>query len=117
MISSMRGALKDFGDEGISQSSHIEKFALIKDGVGRDLISDFTVNLIKKYLLEYTQTFAQQYLQPSQRKKFTLNKVEFDYDRRTWRRGTFELPIYKGDFVLLTPKVILTRDETWINPQ
>ncbi|MCP2015909.1 hypothetical protein L1280_003092 [Deinococcus sp. HSC-46F16] len=115
MVRSMRGALKNFGEEGISESAHIEKFALIKDGVGRDLISDFTVNLIKRYLLEYTQTFAQRHLQPSQCRTFGVNKVEFDYEKQVWTRRTFVLPVYKRDFVLLTPKAILTRDETWIN--
>ena len=28
---------------------------------------------------------------------------------------SYELPIYKGDFVILTPKDILTKDEIWIN--
>ncbi|MGM9319464.1 hypothetical protein [Deinococcus aquaticus] len=115
MIVSMRGVLRDFGDESISRASHIEKFALIKEGVGRDLISDFTVNLIKKYLLEYTQAFAQQHLQPAQRRTFAVDKVEFDYEKQLWKRGSYVLPFYNRDFVLLTPKAILTRDETWIN--
>lgn len=31
---------------------------LLYEGSGKDKISDLTVNLIKEYLLEYTQTFA-----------------------------------------------------------
>src|ERR1022692_4252781 len=38
-----------------------------------------------------------------------------DYDTRSWERGEFMLPTFGGDFALLTPKDILTRDETWIN--
>jgi hypothetical protein len=35
---------------------------LIKSGVGRDNISDFATNLMKNYLLGYTQEFAQQFI-------------------------------------------------------
>ncbi len=49
----------DFGSEQITRGSHIEKVCLIKDGIGRDNISDFVTNLIKDYLCTYTQEFAQ----------------------------------------------------------
>ena len=39
----------------------------------------------------------------------------FNYDTQTWQRKTYRLPVSDGDFVLLTPKDMLTRDETWIN--
>ena len=55
---SLGSILRSFGAEQITQGSHLEKLALIKEGVGRDNISDFTTNLIKSYLLEYTQEFA-----------------------------------------------------------
>ena len=46
----------------ISSSRHLEKVSLIRGGVGRDSVSDFTTNLIKDYLLAYTQTFAREHL-------------------------------------------------------
>jgi hypothetical protein len=48
----------NFGREPVTQGSHLEKLCLIKSGVGRDNISDFTTNLIKDFLLNYTQEFA-----------------------------------------------------------
>ncbi|EII3728826.1 hypothetical protein [Vibrio cholerae] len=39
----------------------------------------------------------------------------FNYQTRTWVNKEFDLPTIDGDFVLLTPKDILTKDETWIN--
>lgn len=48
----------NFGREKVTTGSHLEKLCLIKDGVGRDAISDFTTNLIKESLLKYTQEFA-----------------------------------------------------------
>ena len=105
----------DFGEEQVTSGSHLEKLCLIKDGVGRDNISDFTTNLIKEFLLNYTQEFAKIYLRPDQRKRVALNKVRFNYDTFNWERDYFELPWYNADFIILTPKDILTKDDTWIN--
>src|SRR6266850_190871 len=105
----------DFGDEHITRGSHLEKLCLIKDKVGRDNISDFTTNLIKEYLLGYTQTFAQSHLPCDQRKIFAVERVRFSYATRTWVPKLYDLPCYNGDYVILTPKDMLTKDETWIN--
>jgi hypothetical protein len=106
---------RDFGSERVTASSHLEKLCLIKEGVGRDNISDFTTNLIKEYLLAYTQRFGQQHIRPELRRRVAVSKVRFNYQTQSWEPRVFDLPIYNGDFVLLTPKDILTRDETWIN--
>src|SRR5437773_2258711 len=55
-------AFKDFGEEDIPESPHFEKLTLFDEGVGKDNVSDFTTNLIKKYLLDYTQEFARQHV-------------------------------------------------------
>ena len=54
----LQSIFKDFGKETITRSSHLEKLCLISPQVGRDKISDFATNFIKKYLLEYTATFV-----------------------------------------------------------
>lgn len=105
----------NFGSEKITKGSHIEKVCLVRDGVGRDNISDFTANLIKEYLLEYTQTFAQSHISQSHRKSLSVQGVRFDYDKRYWCPRTYDLPFVLGDYVLLAPKDILTKDENWIN--
>lgn len=107
--------LRDFGNETLTTSSHLEKVCLLGNGVGRDHLSDFTTNLIKGYLLDYTQTFAQRYLAPEQRRVFAVERVNFDYATQRWKGGRFELPCVHFDFVVLTPKGILTKDEAWIN--
>lgn len=116
---SLHGALysilTDFGSESITQSSHLEKLALIKEGVGRDSISDFTTNLIKGYLLEYTQTFAREHLDPSMCADFSVNRAVFNYGTEVWATKSYYLPRFDGDFVLLTPADMLTRDDTWIS--
>lgn len=105
----------NFGNETITRSSHLEKLCLIEGGVGRDNISDFTTNLIKHFLLDYTQKFALQCLPHKLRRRVPVSKVKFNYSTETWMPGRFVLPYLDDDFVLLTPKEILTKDDTWIN--
>lgn len=108
-------AFKDFGNETISHGSHLEKLGLLSGGVGRDHLSDFTTNLIKSNLLEYTQAFTLAYVRPEQRTRCRVDRVRFDYDTQRWQADYFVLPVVNGDYVILTPKEILTRDEAWIN--
>lgn len=105
----------DFGSERVARSSHLEKLCLVEDGIGRDNISDFATNLIKGFLLEYTQRFALAHLRPEQRRSVTVDKVRFSYDTEVWRPASFVLPHIFGDYVILTPRDLLTKDESWIN--
>ena len=115
LYDNLHGVLTSFGEEEITQSSHLEKLSLIREGVGKDSISDFTTNLIKKYLLEYTQTFATTYLDEDMTKEVNVPRVEFNYGTRYWKSGKYTLPYYNDDFVLLTPKDMLAREDIWIN--
>ena len=113
----MHDIFASFGSEKVTKGSHLEKLCLIATGVGRDTISDFTTNLIKGFLCRYTQTFAQQHLADEHRRVVAINKATFNYKTRSWATVRYELPFFEGDFVLLTPRDILTRDDTWINKQ
>ena len=44
-----------------------------------------------------------------------VNKVRFNYQSEIWENAEFELPYVSGDYVLITPRDILTKDETWIS--
>lgn len=112
--SSLMGPFHKFDDNRISHP-HIEKFCLIKDGIGRDNISDFVTNLIHGFLLNYTQTFSQKYINPSFLKSISVGRVSFNYDTDSWTTQKFMLPYINGDYVLLTPRDILTKDRNWIN--
>lgn len=105
----------EFGAEQITRGSHLEKLCLIREGVGRDNISDFTTNLIKGYLCEYTQRFAKEKLRNDQCRIVSISGIQFNYDTEVWESAQFVLPWFAGDFILLTPKDILTRDDNWIN--
>jgi hypothetical protein len=115
LFANLASFFSDFGKESITKDSHLEKLCLVGRGVGRDSISDFTTNLIKEYLLSYTETFARKHLSTSQCHEFSVTKVRFNYRTESWESGTYYLPIVNGDYVLLTPRDMLTRDETWIN--
>jgi hypothetical protein len=106
---------KNFGDEKITEGSHLEKLCLIRSGVGRDMISDFTTNLIKNYLLKYTEDFTEKHIDISLTKKFAVNRAVFDYYLEKWVPRTYRLPSHNNDYALLTPRDILTKDDSWIN--
>ncbi|WP_040209698.1 hypothetical protein [Neobacillus jeddahensis] len=113
--SNLNSVLSEFGKEKVTKSSHLEKLCIIKDKVGKDNISDFTTRLIHEYLLEYTQTFALKHLDKRYVKMVAVNNVRFNYKTETWERDNYHLPYINGDYVLLTPTDILTKDDTWIN--
>lgn len=105
----------DFGSEKITEGSHLEKVCLISSGVGRDNISDFTTNLIIDHLCRYTEQFAKAHLQANLTTTVHIRKAQFDYTTGAWRRAAYQLPVANGDYVILTPRDMLTRDENWIN--
>lgn len=105
---------------GISTGSHAEKIMLLYDGSGRDKISDMTVNLIKGYLCEYTQTFSQNHIAEQYCKYFPVDKSDFNYITESFVTKEYYLPYIineKGEeeFVLLTPVDILRKNEPSIN--
>ena len=106
---------RDFGHERITKGSHLEKLCLIRSGVGRDMISDFTTNLIKGYLLSFTQDFAKEHIPTELVQTVSVPRAHFSYDSERWMPGTYALPVLGNDYVILTPKDILTKDDTWIS--
>jgi len=112
---SLATKVSDFGEEDVTRSSHIEKVCLVSEGVGRDNLSDFVTNLTKGFLAEYTQEFALKYLAASQRRTVPVTKAVFNYTTETWETVRYVLPYIDGDYVLLTPTDLLTKDDAWIN--
>ena len=76
----------------ISQSPHIEKIMLLYEGSGKDKISDLTVNLIKEYLLEYTQTFALKNIREGLKKPFYVDRAYFNYKTESFVSKEYTLP-------------------------
>ncbi len=93
---------------------HIEELQLISIGVGPDRISDIAANVLKSFLIEYTQRQA------------TLWKIPltagmpvqhyFNFNDWSWSDGYFDLPRnpLTGEPILLVPRRII-RVLPWIN--
>ncbi len=115
----LRAIFLDDNTKKITKSPHLEKLCLIEDGVGVDKISDFTVNLIKDYLLAYTEKFALQYLDQKYVKEFAIQNCTFDFENKYWKPNTYNLPFInikgKDEYVLLSPKDILVKNDSWIS--
>lgn len=107
--------LNNFGSSDILKVDHIEKLCLIDDNIGSDNVSDFVVNIIKKYFLDKTQAFAQKYLKKEYCKLFKVDKVYFDYDLERWMPKQYYLPFINDEYIILTPIDILTKDSSWLN--
>ncbi|MDR1695419.1 MAG: hypothetical protein LBR69_02125 [Endomicrobium sp.] len=105
---------------GISKDSHIEKILLLYPGSGKDKISDLTVNLIKEFLLQYTESFAKTYMKNEYLKSFKVDKVTFNYDTESFITKEYILPYIinsknKEEYIILTPLDILRKCEPSIN--
>jgi hypothetical protein len=48
-------------------------------------------------------------------KKISVEKVTFQYTTKSWKSKEYILPYFNEDYVILTPKDMLTRDENWIS--
>ncbi|WP_146078546.1 hypothetical protein [Rathayibacter rathayi] len=103
------------GEVPSTRSNHLEKVALLRPRVGKDNISDFATNLIKYYLVEYTEKFAKQFLDSANCREVGVGRMRFNFHTETWVTEVRYLPIFNGDYVLLTPANLLVHDETWIN--
>ncbi len=103
----------DFGSG--KKTHHLEKLTLIADRVGKDSISDFATNLVHGFLAEKTEEFTKKNIDKNKTRSFTIKRAEFDYVHHVWKPKVYVLPAYNQDYVLLTPKDLLTKNDTWIN--
>lgn len=101
--------------ERISESSHLEKLCIVARRVGCDSISDFTANIIKDFLLCFTERFARGHLRPEQCHEFSVGRAVFDFEKQCWTSKKYYLPNHNGEYVILTPLDILTCEDTWIS--
>ncbi|APZ35776.1 hypothetical protein BOH66_06490 [Microbacterium aurum] len=103
------------GESTSTASSHLEKVSLIQRRVGLDKISDFTTNLIKDFLVEYTETFARDHISDDRCADVMVKRIRFSPVTQTWVDEIHRLPMFEDDYVLLTPTDMLVHEDTWIN--
>lgn len=107
--------LNDVSEQRVTESCHLEKLVFVTDGVGCDFISDLTVNLIKDYLLEFTSKFAREQLLDKYCQCKEISHARFSFELQEWVGEKYYLPIFERKPVILVPRDLLTRDDTWIN--
>ncbi len=93
---------------------HMEEMQLISVGIGPDRVSDIAANVIKAYLVEYTQKQCEMWSIPLH-EGVPLANV-FQPDSQEWLDGYFNLPLspFDGSPILLVPRRIV-RTLPWIN--
>ena len=93
---------------------HIEEMQLVSVGIGPDRISDITANLIKRFLIEYTQKQCE--LWGIELSAGVPIEHVFDPENSVWYDGYFDLPVSPFDAspILLVPRRIV-RTLPWIN--
>lgn len=93
---------------------HIEEMQLISPGIGPDRVGDIASNILKSYLIAYTQRQCAIHKIPIER-NIPLEHV-FDPEDGRWSDGYFDLPMNPADGkpVLLVPRRMV-RQLPWIN--
>jgi hypothetical protein len=87
--------------------SELSECDLFIDGIGADKISDITTNIIRRHLIAYTQRQCE--LHNIELRHRVSSGFMWDEDRRIWREVYTFLPSYKGQRLLLVPKVFVRR--------
>jgi hypothetical protein len=93
---------------------HIEELQLVSMGIAADRVSDIAANVLKSFLIEYTQKQANLWSVPLA-SSLPVNHY-FDFEDYAWRDGYFDLPKNKitGSPILLVPRRMV-RLLPWIN--
>lgn len=105
------GSVGEIFDRGIR---HIEELQLLSVRIGPDLVSDTVANLMKDFLVQYTQRQSELHGIPVS-SGVPVNHF-FDFDSFEWSDGYFDLPRNpnSGLPVLLVPRRVV-RLLPWIN--
>lgn len=111
VLADILGASAALRERGIR---HIEELQLLSPGIGPDRISDIAANVLKRFLVSYTQRQAALWNIPLT-KGLPLHH-SFDFDTWEWEDGYFDLPLnpVSGLPILLVPRRIV-RQLPWIN--
>lgn len=83
---------------------HIEEMQLVSSGIGPDRVSDITANILKSFLIEYTQKQCELWKLPLVSGVPVTNV--FDWQDQEWNDDYFDLPIspVDGSPILFVPR-------------
>lgn len=95
---------------------HVEEMQLVSLGIGPDRVSDIAANILKQFLITYTQQQAELWKIPVE-KGVPVHNV-FDFEAQKWVDGYYDLPLNSASeparAILLVPRRIV-RTLPWIN--
>jgi len=93
---------------------HVEEMQLVSAGIGPDRVSDITANILKEFLVEYTQKQCSIWSIPLE-SGAPIEHI-YDPDLHEWTDGYFDLPVSPADGlpILFVPRRIV-RSLPWIN--
>lgn len=104
------------GSPGLQERGirHVEEMQLVSAGIGPDRISDITANVLKRFLIEYTQ--RQSVIWGLTAKRGVPVEHIYNHASQQWEDSYEELPVspVDGDAILLVPRR-LVRALPWIN--
>lgn len=104
------GASPDLLERGVK---HVEEMQLLSIGIGADRISDIAANILKQFLINYTQEQAELWKIPL-RANVPVHHI-LDFDSYDWVDGYFDLPTNDAhEAMLLVPRWVV-RVLPWIN--
>jgi hypothetical protein len=118
MLESISAAL----NHGLDNIPHLEDLAVLAGGIGHDRISDMTCNILKSYLIRYTQDVCRRHNIPMSR--ISVQHSDWSSEHYYWLEQKVELPINPMITkrvlpILLTPEAFLrdipvaTAEEFW----
>lgn len=110
------GALWEAVQAGLTQITHFEEVAILREGIGADRISDITACLLRTRLAAYTTDVCQRHGIPLRLARYT--RAEYDVDAMQWIPKAYVLPDnpHSGAVVLLAPQRYL-RSLPTISPE
>ncbi|WP_344312264.1 hypothetical protein [Fodinicola feengrottensis] len=85
----------------------LEDTTLFIEGIGRDIVSDITTNVLRGALIGYTQRCAEYYEIPMEEQ---YSGPIWNPDALNWQEGQVALPRANDDKLLLVPKSIVRTD-------
>jgi len=104
------------GSQGLQERGirHVEEMQLVSAGIGPDRVSDITANVLKRFLIEYTQRQCALWNIPL-KSRVPIEHI-YDAESHSWEDGYEDLPVSPKDDepILLVPRR-LVRTLPWIN--
>lgn len=83
----------------------LDTIGIFEKGIGKDMISDMTTNIILKDLLCFTEKMC---------KKYGVKTQVFGVEVEPYVIEKFNLPVHENNYIILVPKEVLRKDELLI---